>query len=150
MIETNVICPINIETRQKPCMQYTAVPMSTKAYHPLTEILYMTRNLCPLFLTLIDNNKSHLDDQDKLLYLKSFLKRPVLTFIQDLTINSENYNVALKMIQSRFGDTQILVASYVDSLFKLKPVFDSKHASKLRTLYGTIEISIRNPKSLDI
>ena len=101
------------------------------------------------FETSINTNDS-LSQTEKFLYLRTLLKGPAQKCIEGLTVTESNYEKAVAKIKARFGDTKLLIATYVDCLMKLKPVGDSKNTHKLRKLFDDLETCIRNLNSLGI
>lgn len=46
-------------------------------------------------------------------YLIGFLKDDVLTAVKWLLVTNENYGVALKMLEERFGNPQLLIHKHI-------------------------------------
>ena len=46
-------------------------------------------------------------------YLIGFLKDDALTAVKWLLVTNENYDVALKMLEERFGNPQLLIHKHV-------------------------------------
>ena len=84
------------------------------------------------------------------MYFRSLLKGAALTAIEGIEISGRNYKDALSMIQTRFGNSKLLISCFVDKLMKLKPVSDSKNISKLRELVDNISTCIQNLASLEV
>ena len=97
------------------------------------------------------NSNNRLNDVDKFLYLKGLLKGKALNTIEGLTLTADNYKEAMKLLQSRFGDKKLLIATFFDSLLNLSPVKeDTSNIAKLRDLYDSVESNVRNLKSLGV
>ena len=90
------------------------------------------------------------NDIEKFLYLRSFLKGEALSCIEGIAICAENYQKAFRIVQDRFGDSKMLVASFVDVLMKHQAISDSRSTRKLRAFFDTIQNCIQNLKSLQI
>ena len=61
---------------------------------------------------------------DKMNYLKSLVEGPATAAIKGLSLTSENYNSARKILEDRYGNKQLIISSHMDSLLKL-PVVSS-------------------------
>ena len=62
---------------------------------------------------------SGLSDTDRLNYLKKYLCVSTPVCVSDLTLSSQNYKTAISILQKRFGNPQVLISAYMDSLLKL-------------------------------
>ena len=69
--------------------------------------------------------------------------------ISGLELNSADYHEAIKLLTNRFGNKQIIVGSYMDSLLKL-PAVETMDLKKLRSLHDHIEGSVRSLSSVGI
>ena len=94
------------------------------------------------------NSNERLNNVDKFLYLKGLLNGKALHTIEGLSLTEENYSEALQLLKNRFGDKKLLIATYFDALFNLKPATDASNVSKLRYLYDAVESNVCNLKSL--
>ncbi|XP_018009589.2 uncharacterized protein LOC108667116 [Hyalella azteca] len=74
------------------------------------------------FNNVIDCRHS-LSDASKLTYLKTYLKGYALKIIDHLSINNENYAVALQMLEREFIDRKALVNDLIQKLFDLSPKY---------------------------
>ena len=70
--------------------------------------------------------------------------------VSGLTVSSQNYKEAISILQKRFGNPQVLISAYMDSLLKLKKVENSDDVVNLRQLYNDVENCVRNLKCLDV
>ena len=61
---------------------------------------------------------------DKMNYLKSLVEGPAAAAIKGLSLTSENYNSARKILKDRYGNKQLIISSHMDNLLKL-PVVSS-------------------------
>ena len=50
---------------------------------------------------------------EKFSYLKTFLNESASSCISGLTLTTENYDEAVKILKERFGNTQILVSAFM-------------------------------------
>ena len=99
--------------------------------------------------SIIHNNKT-LSPVEKFYYLKGLLKGKAAATIEGLSMTNDNYESAIELIKSRFGDRKSLQAHFIDSLMKLKPVENVKDIKSLRVLHDKIESIVRNLKTLGI
>ena len=93
---------------------------------------------------------SGLSDTDRLNYLKKHLCVSTAVCVSGLTLSSQNYKKAISILQKRFGNPQVLISAYMDSLLKLKKVENSDDVVNLRQLYNNVENCVRNLKCLDV
>ena len=76
-----------------------------------------------------------------------YLGQSAADTISVLELNSANYHEAIKLLTNRFGNKQIIVGSYMDSLLKL-PVVELMDLKKLRSLYDHNEGSVKSLSSV--
>ena len=69
---------------------------------------------------------------EKFSYLKTFLNESASSCISGLTLTTENYDEAVKILEERFGNTQILVSAFMTFWLKIGPL-------------GILEMLIPNP-----
>ena len=80
----------------------------------------------------------------KFTYLKSLLEGDAKSAIDGLTLTQEHYTVACDILQERFGRTELIVFSHIQSLLNLKPDEKQKSAvAKLRSLMDQLNIHVR-------
>ena len=96
------------------------------------------------------NSNETLEEITKFTYLKSFLKGQSLSAIQGLSLTSENYKEAVKILSDRYGNKQLLITSHMDKLMNIKPVASTRDLTKIREVYDLIEVHVRNLSSLEI
>ena len=96
----------------------------------------------------------HDDDElstiNKFTYLKSYLCQDAGDCIEGLTLSEGNYTRAIEILTERFGNTQILISSYMDILVKLPKISNIRELNALRNMYDKIEISVRNLNDLGV
>ena len=61
-----------------------------------------------------------------------------------------NYEEAIRILRSRYGNKQALISVHIDKLLNLTPVISSKEIKSVRGLHDEIEINVRSLKNLDI
>ncbi|GFT36703.1 DUF1758 domain-containing protein [Trichonephila clavipes] len=101
------------------------------------------------FKSAVHENSS-LNDVDKFSYLKSVVTSDAELAIRGLTLTSENYAKAIKILENRFGRKELIVDFYMNRLLNLTPVRKSFDVIALRNLYDQLEINIRGLESLPI
>lgn len=96
----------------------------------------------------IDSNALHentsVENITKFTYLKGLLRGKALASIAGLSLTAANYEEAVQILKSQYGNTQILIAVHIDKLMSITPVTSSENIKELRSLYDTIEVHIRN------
>ncbi|GFW07538.1 DUF1758 domain-containing protein [Trichonephila clavipes] len=101
------------------------------------------------FKSAVHENSS-LNDVDKFSYLKSVVTSDAELAIRGLTLTSENYAKAMKILENRFGRKELIVDFHMNRLLNLTPVRKSFDVIALRNLYDQLEINIRGLESLEI
>ncbi|GFV13569.1 DUF1758 domain-containing protein [Trichonephila clavipes] len=101
------------------------------------------------FKSAVHENSS-LNDVDKFSYLKSVVTSDAELAIRGLTLTSENYAKAIKILENRFGRKELIVDLHMNRLLNLTPVRKSFDVIALRNLYDQLEINIRGLESLEI
>ncbi|GFU88217.1 integrase catalytic domain-containing protein [Trichonephila clavipes] len=101
------------------------------------------------FKSAVHENSS-LNDVDKFSYLKSVVTSDAELAIRGLTLTSENYAKAMKILENRFGSKERIVDFHMNRLLNLTPVRKLFDVIALRNLYDQLEINIRGLESLEI
>ncbi|GFY08620.1 integrase catalytic domain-containing protein [Trichonephila clavipes] len=86
------------------------------------------------FKSAVHENSS-LNDVDKFSYLKSVVTSDAELAIRGLTLTSENYAKAMKILENRFGRKERIVDFHMNRLLNLTPVRKSFDVIALRNLY---------------
>ena len=100
------------------------------------------------FEVAIDRNDS-LSDINKFNYLKRFLTGEALSSISGLALTSDNYKEAVDILKKRYGNPQVLITAYMETLLKLSKV-KGKDVSGLRKLFNEVENCLRSLRSLKV
>ena len=74
---------------------------------------------------------------DKFNYLNSLLEGPASHTIQGLSLTEANYDSAVELLQTRFGNPQQIITTHMDELLKLPNCVGDK-ASSLRLIYDKL------------
>ncbi|GFV87227.1 integrase catalytic domain-containing protein [Trichonephila clavipes] len=93
------------------------------------------------FKSAVHENSS-LNDADKFSYLKSVVTSDAELAIRGLTLTSENYAKAMKILENRFGRKELIVDLHMNRLLNLTPVRKSFDVIALKNLYDHEEESI--------
>ena len=89
------------------------------------------------FESLVHDNGA-LSDVQKFHYLKSTLRGEALKLVEKISVTSDNYSVALKLLTDRYQNFNILIRSHIEALFSVEKV--KKECPKLLTsLIGDFE-----------
>ena len=90
-----------------------------------------------------------LSDINKFNYLKRFLTGEALSSISGLALTSDNYKEAVDILKKRYGNPQVLITAYMETLLKLSKV-KGKDVSGLRKLFNEVENCLRSLRSLKV
>ena len=101
------------------------------------------------FTCSIDQNSS-ISDIQKMTYLQSLLCDSAADTIENFALSSENYQPALELLKSRFGNDQVLISAHMNNLLKINPIKSLSNVTGLRKVYDNIESQIRSLNSLKI
>ncbi len=97
------------------------------------------------FDAAIDRNQK-LSDVQKLNYLKSKLGGEAKGMVSSLRLTNGNYRVAMKLLEERFGNKQMVVSALYNELINLPSC--SNETGKLRVLYDKLEEKVRSLEAL--
>ena len=84
---------------------------------------------------------------DKFTYLKSLLSVSAFETIPGLTLTRDNYAEAIKLLQNRYGNHQVLINAYMDKFVQLEVITKSSDITRLRKVCNQVETGIRNLKT---
>ena len=101
------------------------------------------------FSASIDKN-STLSDVDKMTHLKTLCVGEAALCISGFSISAANYNSAVELLKSRFGDPRIIINHHMDSLVNLQPVKTENDIKSLRFLYDKVMSHIRALEALKV
>ena len=100
------------------------------------------------FQSTVHNNPG-LSCIDKFNYLKSILDGNAARAIQGLPLTEGNYEVAVKILQERFGKKQQIISAHMEELLKLQACPKDK-ASQIRYVYDKINVHVRGLEALGV
>ena len=93
---------------------------------------------------------SSLADIDKFKYLQQALKGHAAETIAGLPISNRNYHEALELLQKRYGNKQIIISKYVETLIGLPTIESSNDLHKLRCLFDKTEATVRSLRGVGV
>ena len=96
------------------------------------------------------HNQRDLSDVDKFAYFKSLLTSSASECVSGLTLSNANYAEAIRLLQERFGNTQLLINAYMESFVKLPVVKSMNQVAELRVTYDQLETTVRNLKTVNV
>ncbi|GFU18809.1 uncharacterized protein NPIL_266261, partial [Nephila pilipes] len=99
------------------------------------------------FENAIDKN-SGLSKIEKLIYLKSSVGGVAAKAISGFALTESNYDAALELLKTRFGQKNLLINAHLGSLLSITPIKNTSDTNSLRKLYDRAETEIRNLESL--
>ena len=93
-------------------------------------------------MSAIDSNHS-LENVEKMNYLLSLLKSEAEATVKGLPLCNENYEIALKMLEERFGDPNVLISSHMNKLLNLDTINNPNNLKGMRNLCDNVESQVR-------
>ncbi|GFU35531.1 DUF1758 domain-containing protein [Trichonephila clavipes] len=70
--------------------------------------------------------------------------------ISGFALTESNYDIALELLKTRFGQKNLLIKAHLGSLLNITPIKNTSDTNSLRKLYDRAETEIRNLESLGI
>ena len=70
----------------------------------------------------------------KYTYLRSLLDGDAAAAISGLSLTAENYDEAVSLLRSRYGNKQVLISAHIDKLLNLSSLATSSTTKNLRYL----------------
>ena len=101
------------------------------------------------FESTIDANPQ-LSLVNKFNYLKRMLKGQAEAAISGLKIAADNYKIALDILQSRFGNTDVIISAHMEQLVGMPFVASSSDIRKIRQMFDFLERTVRKLQNLGI
>ena len=101
------------------------------------------------FESTIDANPQ-LSPVNKFNYLKGMLKGQAEAAISGLKITADNYKIALDILQSRFGNTDVIISAHMEQLVGMPGVASSSDIRKIRQMFDFLERTVRQLQNLGI
>ncbi|CAF1104794.1 unnamed protein product [Didymodactylos carnosus] len=98
------------------------------------------------FSSAVHDNRS-LQPVEKMNYLKAQLDGEAKNAIMGLALTNETYDIAVRLLKERFGQTQTVINAHYSALMDLAPAPDQTY--KLRRVVDAIECHLHALKALD-
>ena len=101
------------------------------------------------WMSFWDSFKASVDDSElpeisKLTYLKSVLKGEAKVCIEGLTLSKENYDVAIKLLQERYGKKEKIIFSHIQDLLQFNG------SKKLQVMLDELLVHVRSLETLGV
>ncbi|XP_031329590.1 uncharacterized protein LOC116160515 [Photinus pyralis] len=103
-------------------------------------------NFRDMFTSLIHDN-SNLSEVHKLHYLKASLSGKAAEIIKNLSLTSDNYELAWTGLNDRYNNNKILIHHHIKGLFSIETM-GKESSIKLRTLVDIFKRNLRSFESL--
>ena len=101
------------------------------------------------FASAIDNN-TDLENVQKLNYLRSYLYGNAARAIDGFQATNENYEKAVKQLEERFGDRQVMVSGHMNKFKEIKSVQNITDINGLRELFDKLETNVRSLEAIGV
>ena len=82
--------------------------------------------------------------------MKTFFNEGTSSCISGLILTTENYDEAVKILEERFGNTQILISAFMQQFVSLPKIKSANDISGLRKLFYKVKNIVRNLKTLSV
>ena len=93
------------------------------------------------------HKNEHVSTINKLNYLKSLLEGQASRALEGLDSSEQNYQHAIDILKSRFGNKQQIVSAHMQALLKLQNC-PNESVEQLRKIYDNINVLVRGLESL--
>ena len=101
------------------------------------------------FRAVVDENRK-LTDVEKFSYLRGYLIGEASRCIAGLSLTGANYAAAKELLEGRYGNKQLVVASHMKKILKLEAVTSCKSIKPLRNLYDLVRGHVRSLSSIGV
>ena len=78
------------------------------------------------------------------------LEKTASEAIVGLAITNANYEEAISILKTRFGNKQMIVNKHIDDLINMAPVYSNNDLRGMRQLYDLVEVHVRGRKALEV
>ena len=96
------------------------------------------------------HTQTHLSDAEKFALLRQYLEGNALLTIEGLQITATNYPVAVKLLQDRFADKEVIIAAHLSKLDSIAAARDGNNILAVRTFQLTVEMHINALSALGV
>ena len=76
------------------------------------------------------HNNEGLSAADRFSYLKSLLEGPAYSTVAGLALTSRNYEKAIDLLKTRYGQGQVIINSHMEHLLNLQAVTDGRERTE--------------------
>ena len=83
-------------------------------------------------------------------YLCSFLVGEAESTVKGLKLSNDNYSIAKRLLEERYGDPQVLISAHISKLLNLDSVKNITNVKELRCLYDEVETQVRSLNCLGV
>ena len=87
---------------------------------------------------------------EKLKYLQGSLTSIATETITGLQITNDNYDEAVKLLEQRFGNKQIIISQHIEGIMELAKITTMNDLRKLHSLYDRTEATVRSLKNVGV
>jgi len=101
-----------------------------------------------LFHSMIASNKD-VSSVEKLHYLKAQVTEEASRYLANIPVTAENFSRAWEALTARYENRRLLVSTYLDRIFELKPL-TQKSSTELKALLSTVKESLGALESLGV
>ena len=129
----------------KPGMKSNTVKLPKLDFTKFSGNLLRWQEFWDSYDSAIHSNAS-LSSVEKMNYLRAKLEGEAEEVISGLTLTNANYEEAIRLLQKRFGQNEIIMNAHYIKLMDLPA--SSSHTSALRTSYDSIEKHLRSLQAL--
>lgn len=91
-----------------------------------------------------------MDNTEKLIYLRSFLRGDALSVIQNLTIIGSNLQIAVDLLEKRYKNTFTIIEAHISNLLENVPTLSKPKAQQLREFVTKIEQNVESLRNLNV
>ena len=85
---------------------------------------------------------------DKFHYLNSLMAKTASEAVQGLSLTTANYEEAIAILKSTFGNKQMIISKHMESLLNMAPVSSNHDLKGLRKICDPVEVHVRGLKAL--
>ena len=96
------------------------------------------------------HSKTGMSNVDKFNYLRNLLTETPLATVSGLSLTNDNYVHAVKLLEERFANPQLLIHFHMEKLVKLPKIKTMNSVKDLRHVHDQVEMCVRNLRALKV
>ena len=96
------------------------------------------------------HNNDELTDIERMNFLVNHVEGEAEAVIKGFMLTNDNYMIAKRMLEDRFGDPQVLISSHMSKLLTLDAITDMGDVKGLRRLFDNVETQVRSLSGLGV